>query len=50
LLVENYHKNYGETIAVAGISFQVKQGEILGLVGPNVAGKTITLRALAGIL
>jgi ABC-2 type transport system ATP-binding protein len=48
--VEDYHKIYGETVAVAGISFAVAPGEILGLVGPNGAGKTTTLRALAGIL
>lgn len=48
--VEDYHKNYGETVAVAGISFAVAPGEVLGLVGPNGAGKTTTLRALAGIL
>jgi len=50
IVVEDYHKNYGETVAVAGISFQVVPGEILGLVGPNGAGKTTTLRVLAGIL
>jgi ABC-2 type transport system ATP-binding protein len=50
IVVEDYHKNYGDTVAVAGISFQVAQGEILGLLGPNGAGKTTTLRALAGIL
>jgi ABC-2 type transport system ATP-binding protein len=50
IVVEDYHKNYGETVAVAGISFTVAAGEILGLVGPNGAGKTTTLRALAGIL
>jgi ABC-2 type transport system ATP-binding protein len=50
ILVENYHKTYGRTVAVAGISFAVEPGEILGLVGPNGAGKTTTLRALAGIL
>src|SRR5438105_11574912 len=50
IAVENYHKNYDQTIAVAGISFRVEPGEILGLVGPNGAGKTTTLRALAGIL
>ena len=50
ILVENYHKNYGETVAVAGLSFEVPNGEILGLAGPNGAGKTTTLRALAGIL
>jgi ABC-2 type transport system ATP-binding protein len=50
ILVEDYYKHYGETVAVAGISFQVASGEILGLLGPNGAGKTTTLRALAGIL
>jgi ABC-2 type transport system ATP-binding protein len=48
--VHDYHKSYGSTIAVAGITFRVAAGEILGLVGPNGAGKTTTLRALAGIL
>src|SRR5206468_5577494 len=50
IVVEDYHKSYGQTIAVAGITFSVAEGEILGLVGPNGAGKTSTLRALAGIL
>ena len=50
IVVEDYHKNYGDTVAIAGISFQVAPGEVLGLVGPNGAGKTTTLRALAGIL
>jgi ABC-2 type transport system ATP-binding protein len=50
IIVEDYHKNYGKTVAVAGISFEVASGEILGLLGPNGAGKTTTLRALAGIL
>ncbi len=48
--VHDYHKHYGDTVAVAGLSFTVSAGEILGLVGPNGAGKTTTLRALAGIL
>jgi ABC-2 type transport system ATP-binding protein len=50
IIVEDFHKNYGATVAVSGISFRVESGEILGLAGPNGAGKTTTLRALAGIL
>jgi ABC-2 type transport system ATP-binding protein len=50
IVVEDYHKSYGTTVAVAGLDFQVEPGEVLGLVGPNGAGKTSTLRALAGIL
>ena len=49
IVVEDYHKNYGKTVAVAGISFEVAPGEILGLLCPNGAGKTTTLRALAVI-
>jgi ABC-2 type transport system ATP-binding protein len=48
--VQDFHKHYGDTVAVAGLSFRVEPGEVLGLVGPNGAGKTTTLRALAGIL
>ncbi len=50
IVVEDYHKHYGETVAVAGLSFSVEPGVILGLLGPNGAGKTTTIRALAGIL
>jgi ABC-2 type transport system ATP-binding protein len=50
IVVEDYHKVYGDFVAVAGLSFTAEPGEILGLVGPNGAGKTTTLRALAGIL
>ena len=47
---EDYHKTYGETVAVCGLSFALEPGVILGLVGPNGAGKTTTLRSLAGII
>lgn len=48
--VHEFHKAYGETMAVRGISFDVPPGTVLGLVGPNGAGKTTTMRALAGII
>src|SRR5262245_35305181 len=48
--VDGFHKTYGETVAVAGLSFRVDAGQILGLVGPNGAGKTTTLRAISGII
>jgi ABC-2 type transport system ATP-binding protein len=43
-------KVYGEVRAVAGLSFDVRPGEIVGLVGPNGAGKTSTLRCVSGII
>ena len=50
LVVEGFRKFYGSVEAVAGLSFEVRAGEIVGLVGPNGAGKTTTLRAIAGII
>ena len=48
--VEDFHKAYGETVAVDGLSFEVLPGQVLGLLGPNGAGKTTTLRALCGVI
>ena len=48
--VEEFHKVYGQTVAVAGLSFEVLPGQVLGLLGPNGAGKTTTMRAVAGII
>lgn len=42
----NLIKNYGETVAVNDISFEVQKGEILGFLGPNGAGKTTTMKVL----
>ena len=46
----NMHKSFGGTIAVDGLSLNVVGGEIYGLVGPDGAGKTTTLRLLCGAL
>ncbi len=50
LIVEDLWKSYEEIIALQGISFKIRKGEIFGLIGPNGAGKTTTLRIIAGIL
>ncbi|MBC8106669.1 MAG: ABC transporter ATP-binding protein [Anaerolineae bacterium] len=47
--VQDFHKNYDQTVAVGGLTFDVQPGQILGLLGPNGAGKTTTMRAIAGI-
>jgi len=44
--VANLKKHFGKTRAVDGISFEVKEGEIMGFLGPNGAGKTTTIRCL----
>ncbi len=46
--VERLVKRYGDTKAVAGISFEVAAGEVFGLLGPNGAGKTTTVEILEG--
>jgi drug efflux transport system ATP-binding protein len=48
--VDDLAKTFGDLAAVAGISLSVNRGEIYGLVGPDGAGKTTTLRMLAGLL
>jgi len=48
--VIEFHKTYGKTVAVAGLSFEVRPGQILGLLGHNGAGKTTTMRAISGII
>ncbi|MGF1582622.1 MAG: ABC transporter ATP-binding protein [Gemmataceae bacterium] len=50
IVVEAFHKTYGDFVAVDDLNFTVEPNEILGFVGPNGAGKTTTLRTLAGIL
>src|SRR5205823_12151094 len=40
----------GELLAVDGVSFAVRPGEVYGLLGPNGAGKTTTIRMILGLL
>ncbi len=47
--VEGLRKVYGATVAVDGVSFEVSEGEIFGMVGPNGAGKTTTIECLEGL-
>ncbi len=48
--VENLTKYYGKRLAVDNISFNIGKGEIVGLLGPNAAGKTTTMRILTGFM
>ena len=50
LQVNNIVKSYGKVKAVSGLSFEVKDGEIFGLLGENGAGKTTTFRIILGLL
>ena len=49
LELQDVSKRFGTVEAVAGITFSVREGEIVGFLGPNGAGKTTTMRILAGI-
>jgi ABC-2 type transport system ATP-binding protein len=49
IAVSGIRKTYGKTIAVAGVSFEVHEGEIFGLIGPNGAGKTTTMECVEGV-
>jgi len=47
---DSLSRNYGERWAIRDVSFQAREGEILGFLGPNGAGKTTTMRVLTGFL
>ena len=48
--VQGLRKRYDAVDALKGISFQIDRGEMFGLIGPDGAGKTTTIRLLCGLL
>jgi len=50
--VETFHltRRFGSLLALEDLSFSVRRGEVFGLLGPNSAGKTVTVRILAGLM
>ena len=50
LEINNLRKVYKDVVALDSLSFQVKKGQVFGLLGPNGSGKTTTLGILLGVL
>ena len=48
--VENLTRRFGDFVAVDHVNFDVRQGEVVGYLGPNGSGKTTTIRMLLGLL
>src|SRR6185369_10522186 len=48
--LQGLRHQYGERIALAGVSFDVRPAEIFGLLGPNGSGKTTTFRILSTLM
>jgi ABC-2 type transport system ATP-binding protein len=50
LQVHNFTKRYGRIAALSDVSFSVREGEVLGLIGPNGSGKTTLFECMGGVL
>ncbi len=50
LSVQGLKVRYGDKVAVNGISFMIREGEVFGLLGPNGAGKTSTIKAILNLV
>src|SRR5689334_23507043 len=48
--VDQLKKAFGKTLAIDDVSFAVTRGEMFGVIGPDGAGKTTTLRLICGLL
>jgi ABC-2 type transport system ATP-binding protein len=50
IVLDRVVKRYGATTALAGLSLEVRRGEMFGLIGPDGAGKTTAIRLMCGLL
>ncbi|HRP64248.1 MAG TPA: ABC transporter ATP-binding protein [Phycisphaerales bacterium] len=50
LTLTNLRKSFGRTVAVDGLSLEIREGEVFGLLGPNGAGKSTTINMIIGLL
>jgi ABC-2 type transport system ATP-binding protein len=50
LALDRVHKKYGSVVAVRDLSLSVERGEMFGLIGPDGAGKTTTIRLMCGLI
>ena len=49
LKIKNLNKSFGKKKILKNVSFNVNEGDILGFIGPNVAGKTTTIKMILGL-
>ncbi|HDJ28041.1 MAG TPA: ATP-binding cassette domain-containing protein, partial [Proteobacteria bacterium] len=50
VVVQAFHKRYRKHVAVDGVDLSIQPGEIYGLIGPDGAGKSSLMKAIAGVL
>ncbi len=50
VILNRVTKRFGTTVAVGDLSLQIRRGEMFGLIGPDGAGKTTTIRLICGLL
>lgn len=50
LTLRQLRKSFGTTLAVDGLTLEIRRGEVFGLLGPNGAGKTTTINMITGLL